>query len=299
MLFPHSIAGPIFRWKDLVAQFATRGVTAETVMRGVARFSFGLTKKVLVADMVAPIVDGVFALPANEVSSAYAWVGALGYAVQIYFDFSGYSDMAIGLGAMLGFSFRENFREPYTSRSIAEFWTRWHISLSAWLRDYLYIALGGNRRGRIRAGPTRSSFLPSPGSGTVPRGRSFCGAFITASWSRSSADWLRRSIASRGALARSVRSASLSWDGSFFGRRASTKPLGCCARSFFWHTRPWNRNRCRPSFSRGRPASFSPVPWHFCSGGCSSPEPTTRRLAMSRDGAQRPRSRSSRSPSCT
>jgi len=150
MLFPHSIAGPIFRWKDLASQFDGRVVTADSVWAGVARFSFGLAKKILVADSAALIADALFGLPKEEMGTAHAWVGAVAYAIQIYFDFSGYSDMAIGLGAMLGFTFKENFREPYLSVSLAEFWQRWHISLSSWLRDYIYIPLGGNRRGRVR-----------------------------------------------------------------------------------------------------------------------------------------------------
>ena len=151
MLFPHSIAGPIFRWKDLASQFTGRVVSAETFSAGAARFSFGLAKKILVADSAAIIADAVFGLPAEEVSASFAWAGALAYTIQIYFDFSGYSDMAIGLGAMLGFVFKENFREPYVALSLAEFWQRWHISLSSWLRDYIYIPLGGNRVGRVRA----------------------------------------------------------------------------------------------------------------------------------------------------
>ena len=151
MLFPHSIAGPIFRWKDLAAQFSDRSMAAEKIWGGVARFSFGLAKKILVADTIAVMAEQIFALPENEVTAKLAWVGALAYALQIYFDFSGYSDMAIGLGAMLGFTFKENFREPYVSLSLAEFWQRWHISLSTWLRDYIYIPLGGNRKGRARA----------------------------------------------------------------------------------------------------------------------------------------------------
>lgn len=151
MLFPHSIAGPIFRWKDLASQFSDRVVTADSVWAGVARFSFGLAKKILVADTVAIVSEHVFNLPQKEVTPAFAWAGAVAYALQIYFDFSGYSDMAIGLGAMLGFTFKENFREPYVSLSLAEFWQRWHISLSSWLRDYIYIPLGGNRKGRTRA----------------------------------------------------------------------------------------------------------------------------------------------------
>ncbi|HEY0483604.1 MAG TPA: MBOAT family O-acyltransferase [Kofleriaceae bacterium] len=150
-LFPHSIAGPIFRWKDLEAQLAERSHSWTLVREGFERFARGLAKKVLVADSVGVISDGVFALPAAQLSAGYAWLGAVSYAIQIYFDFSGYSDMAIGLGKMIGFRFKENFNQPYTSASVTEFWTRWHISLSSWLRDYLYIPLGGNRRGRRRA----------------------------------------------------------------------------------------------------------------------------------------------------
>ncbi len=151
MLFPHSIAGPIFRWKDLASQFTGRVTSAEQFWASMARFSFGLAKKILVADSAAILADHVFGLVPAEVSSAFAWAGAAAYAVQIYFDFSGYSDMAIGLGGMLGFTFKENFREPYAAASLAEFWQRWHISLSSWLRDYLYIPLGGNRKGNARA----------------------------------------------------------------------------------------------------------------------------------------------------
>jgi alginate O-acetyltransferase complex protein AlgI len=150
-LFPHSIAGPIFRWKDLEAQLAERSHSWLLVRDGFERFARGLAKKVLVADSVGNISDGVFALSAEQLSAGYAWLGAVAYAIQIYFDFSGYSDMAIGLGKMIGFRFKENFNQPYISASVTEFWTRWHISLSSWLRDYLYIPLGGNRRGRRRA----------------------------------------------------------------------------------------------------------------------------------------------------
>lgn len=151
MLFPHSIAGPIFRWKDLANQFDDRPSTIEAVSRGVARFSLGLAKKILVADSVAYIADVVFGLPLTELTPTYAWIGAAAYTIQIYFDFSGYSDMAIGLGAIFGFNFKENFDAPYSARSLGEFWQRWHISLSSWLRDYLYVSLGGNRRGPKRA----------------------------------------------------------------------------------------------------------------------------------------------------
>ncbi len=150
-LFPHSIAGPIFRWKDLEVQLAHREHRRELVREGFERFARGLAKKVLVADAVAVVADSAFAAPEAQLTAQLAWLGALAYTVQIYFDFSGYSDMAIGLGKMMGFRFKENFDRPYISSSLTEFWTRWHISLSTWLRDYLYIPLGGNRRGPRRA----------------------------------------------------------------------------------------------------------------------------------------------------
>jgi alginate O-acetyltransferase complex protein AlgI len=150
-LFPHSIAGPIFRWKDLESQLAERTHTWTLAREGFERFAIGLGKKVLIADSVAIPVDAIFALPSDQLSPGLAWLAAGAYALQIYFDFSGYSDMAIGLGKLIGFRFKENFNRPYISASITEFWTRWHISLSTWLRDYLYIPLGGNRLGRRRA----------------------------------------------------------------------------------------------------------------------------------------------------
>ncbi|RVT82573.1 MBOAT family protein [Rhodobacteraceae bacterium CCMM004] len=148
-LFPQLIAGPILRYKDLEDQFRHRDHSAEMFADGMARFLVGLAKKVLLADAVAPLADLAFD-NSGEVGMALAWLGAAAYMLQLYFDFSGYSDMAIGLGKMMGFRFLENFRYPYVSRSITEFWRRWHISLSNWLRDYLYISLGGNRRGRLR-----------------------------------------------------------------------------------------------------------------------------------------------------
>ncbi len=151
MLFPHSIAGPIFRWKDLEAQLASRSLARDEVAAGFHRFSLGLGKKVLLADTAALAADRVFGADPHTLPAAYAWLGVFAYTLQIYFDFSGYSDMAIGLGRMIGFQFKENFNHPYISQSVTEFWRRWHISLSTWLRDYLYVALGGNR-----AGPTRA-----------------------------------------------------------------------------------------------------------------------------------------------
>jgi alginate O-acetyltransferase complex protein AlgI len=150
MLFPHSIAGPIFRWKDLEAQLDTREHSLDGLVDGVGRFVLGLAKKVLVADAAAIAVDPIFAAPPGAITAHLAWLAAAAYTIQIYFDFSGYSDMAIGLGKMAGFRFKENFDQPYRSASITEFWKRWHISLSTWLRDYLYVPLGGNRRGERR-----------------------------------------------------------------------------------------------------------------------------------------------------
>lgn len=142
-LFPQLVAGPILRFKDLEDQFRDRTHTPDKFADGMARFTVGLGKKVLIADSLAPLADLAFTTP--DPTAPLAWVGALAYMMQLYFDFSGYSDMAIGLGLMMGFRFMENFDTPYISGSITEFWRRWHISLSVWLRDYLYIPLGGNR----------------------------------------------------------------------------------------------------------------------------------------------------------
>ncbi len=147
-LFPQLIAGPILRYKDLADQFRSRRHDFGKFSEGAYRFMVGFCRKVLVADTVATIADAAFAL--QQPGFVGAWLGALAYTVQLYFDFTGYSDMAIGLGLMMGFRFMENFRYPYISQSITEFWRRWHISLSSWLRDYLYIPLGGNRRGSRR-----------------------------------------------------------------------------------------------------------------------------------------------------
>ncbi|TVR74317.1 MAG: MBOAT family protein [Spirochaetaceae bacterium] len=147
-LFPQLVAGPIVRYSEISNQFLHREHSWEKFSRGAERFMLGLARKVLIADAVAPLVDVVFATSAPGFSAA--WIGLLAYTVQIYFDFAAYSDMAIGLGRMMGFAFPENFRMPYHSRSITEFWRRWHMTLSAWLRDYLYLPLGGNRRGYRR-----------------------------------------------------------------------------------------------------------------------------------------------------
>ncbi|MEY4871463.1 MAG: hypothetical protein RLZZ563_793, partial [Pseudomonadota bacterium] len=147
-LFPQLVAGPILRFKDLTHQFAHRTHSLALFADGTTLFLIGLAKKVLLADTVAPLADLAFATPNPSV--VLSWTGSIAYMMQLYFDFSGYSDMAIGLGLMIGFHFRPNFDTPYISRSITEFWRRWHISLSVWLRDYLYIPLGGNRKGQLR-----------------------------------------------------------------------------------------------------------------------------------------------------
>lgn len=151
-LFPQLIAGPIVRYRDVAQQIDGREVTLVRVADGFRRFATGLGKKVLLAGSLAPVADRAFELAPGELGFGLAWLGLACYSLQIYLDFSGYSDMAIGIGRMVGFEFLENFRHPYSSRSVTEFWRRWHISLSSWFRDYLYIPLGGNRRGRWRTG---------------------------------------------------------------------------------------------------------------------------------------------------
>jgi len=150
LLFPQLIAGPIIRYRDLADQLARRLVTIDDFAYGVRRFVVGLGKKVLIANVVASPADQIFGMPFGELSAAHAWLGVVCYTLQIYFDFSGYSDMAIGLGRMFGFRFPENFRWPYVATSVQGFWRRWHISLSTWFRDYVYVPLGGNRRGPAR-----------------------------------------------------------------------------------------------------------------------------------------------------
>jgi alginate O-acetyltransferase complex protein AlgI len=144
-LFPQLIAGPIVRYVDIAAEITKRTVTSSDFVLGIRRFIVGLAKKMIVANAAAVLADTVFGMPPDQVTGSLAWFGTACYTLQIYFDFSGYSDMAIGLGHMLGFRFLENFNYPYISSSITEFWRRWHISLSSWFRDYLYIPLGGNR----------------------------------------------------------------------------------------------------------------------------------------------------------
>ncbi len=149
-LFPQLIAGPIVRYRDVARQILHRVITRENFTLGVSRFLVGLGKKVLIANTLAVPADRIFALPLDQLTPGTAWLAVLCYTLQIYFDFSGYSDMAIGLGHMIGFHFLENFSFPYVSQTIREFWRRWHISLSTWFRDYLYIPMGGSRRSAAR-----------------------------------------------------------------------------------------------------------------------------------------------------
>ncbi len=149
-LFPHSIAGPIVRYGDIAGQITRRVITTAGFAEGIRRFIIGLAKKMLVANTVGATASVIFALPGHELNFSLAWLGVVCYTLQIYFDFSGYSDMAIGLAKLFGIDFLENFNYPYAAASITEFWRRWHISLSNWFRDYLYIPLGGNRCGRAR-----------------------------------------------------------------------------------------------------------------------------------------------------
>jgi alginate O-acetyltransferase complex protein AlgI len=151
--FPQLIAGPIVRYAEIEKSIKDRPITMHGFSDGIIRFCVGLGKKIIIADAMGEVADLIFALPANELTTALAWLGVTAYTLQIYFDFSGYSDMAIGLGKMMGFTFPENFNQPYRARSITEFWRRWHMTLSNWFRDYLYIPLGGSR-----AGPWRTYF---------------------------------------------------------------------------------------------------------------------------------------------
>ncbi len=146
-MFPQLIAGPIVRYHEIAAQLPPDQPRdrLDDFARGFPRFALGLAKKVIVADSIAPVADSVFNSSGGDLTTPVAWLGAIAFTLQIYFDFSGYSDMAIGLGQMLGFRLPENFNRPYSSVSITDFWRRWHMSLSRWFRDYLYIPLGGNR----------------------------------------------------------------------------------------------------------------------------------------------------------
>ena len=148
--FPQLIAGPIVKYHDVELEINNRRQSLEETGKGVRCFIAGLSKKVLIANTMGLVADNLFGAAASQITAPGAWLGALSYMLQIYFDFSGYSDMALGLGMMFGFHFRENFNYPYVSGSIKEFWRRWHMSLSGWFKEYLYIPLGGNRKGKFR-----------------------------------------------------------------------------------------------------------------------------------------------------
>ena len=149
-LFPQLIAGPIVKYHDVAEQIDSREVNFEKVDLGVKRFIIGLSKKMLIANTMGAIADKIFIQNPDTFSPLIAWIGSIAYTFQLYFDFSGYSDMAIGLGLIFGFKFLENFNYPYISKSITEFWRRWHISLSTWFKEYVYIPLGGNRKGKLK-----------------------------------------------------------------------------------------------------------------------------------------------------
>ncbi len=149
-LFPQLIAGPIVKYSDVAAQLENRSTTVKMFHSGVKRFCYGLGKKVLIANTLGAVADSIWALDPSGIGASLAWLGALSYTLQIYYDFSGYSDMAIGIGRMLGFSFNENFNYPYTALTVVDFWRRWHISLTSWFREYVYFPLGGSRKGETR-----------------------------------------------------------------------------------------------------------------------------------------------------
>ena len=148
--FPQLIAGPIVKYHDIDRELAEREMTSEGMAVGIRRFIAGLAKKVLIANTMGAVADALYAAPLAQINAPAAWLAAVSYMLQIYFDFSGYSDMAIGMGRMFGFHFKENFDYPYIADSMQDFWRRWHISLSTWFREYLYIPLGGNRKGKAR-----------------------------------------------------------------------------------------------------------------------------------------------------
>ena len=152
--FPQITMGPITRYGEFEPQLESRELSWQNLAQGLRRFAAGLGKKIIIAGTLASVADGVFALEAMD--ARLAWAGAIAYCLQLYFDFSGYIDMVIGLGTCFGFTTRENFNFPYTATSVGDFWRRWHMSLSAWFKDYLYIPLGGNRKGKLRAGINKS-----------------------------------------------------------------------------------------------------------------------------------------------
>ena len=154
--FPQIVTGPITRFRDFVPQLQNRTHSAQAAAAGMKRFVVGLGKKLILSGILGTMVDSIFALDSTVLNAPLGWLGAAGYCLQLFFDFSGYTDMAIGLGQFFGFTTAENFNRPYLAVSIGDFWRRWHISLSSWFRDYVYIPLGGNRKGKLRAGINKS-----------------------------------------------------------------------------------------------------------------------------------------------
>ena len=150
-LFPKLLAGPIVKYHDIAEQLSRPTHRLDDVEQGLIRFIKGLAKKVLIADALAPVADEIFALPGHTLHQGWAWLGLICFTFQVYFDFSGYSDMAIGMARMFGFRLMENFRDPYLATSFTDFWRRWHISLSTWIKEYLYIPLGGSRGSKVRS----------------------------------------------------------------------------------------------------------------------------------------------------
>jgi alginate O-acetyltransferase complex protein AlgI len=198
--FPHLIAGPILRFADIAAPLPRPTVTLTDFDRGVSRFIRGLGRKMLLANPMGVVVDQIFALPAAQLGTAATWLGIVCYALQIYFDFSGYSDMAIGLGHMFGFTLPENFRLPYTADSVRDFWRRWHMSLSSWFRDYLFIPLGGSRGGTARTSRNLLLVFLLCGFWHGASGRfivwgAFHGAFLALERTRRFGAWLERAPA--------------------------------------------------------------------------------------------------------
>ena len=150
-MFPQLIAGPIVRYQTIAKELTERKEHVDDIAEGLRRFIIGLGKKIIIANQMAIIADKVYlSIPLHDLNTMFAWIGTIAFALQIYYDFSGYSDMAIGLGKMFGFHFVENFNYPYIATSITDFWRRWHISLSSWFRDYVYIPLGGSRCSKAR-----------------------------------------------------------------------------------------------------------------------------------------------------
>ena len=147
--FPQLIAGPIVRYSEIANVITARASSKEQIFLGLFTFVIGLVKKVVFADSAGVIADDIFSISQDELTTGLAWLGALAYTLQIYFDFAGYSDMAIGLGRIMGFEFPENFNQPYRAKNVTEFWRRWHMTLSRWFRDYVYIPLGGNKKGNL------------------------------------------------------------------------------------------------------------------------------------------------------